>query len=508
MKFLNNKTCAVLLLLGIWMIPIAPAVFAQDDSAPAPSQQSDQGAAPAATAPPELNVENPPLSGLDEPQAEPAYGGRSYLIPGLQFSESADSNPSGTANKNTSITLASRGLASLDLQKIWKRSQLGLDYIGGDLYYAGPGFLTRSRNYQVHTFAGDERILWRTGQLAFRDSFNYLPQGSFGFNSFGGAGAFGSALGGGLTGSAPGAGLGGGLTGGGGTNTGLSNGTFGGNQPRVSNAGIVDVVQQISPRSSITLAGAYDFTHFMNKSTAALPVIDSQVSTGQIGFNHILTRKDQVGFMYSFEELHFPIPESGTVEAHVWNGMYGHRITGRLNLVVAGGPKLIQINNSPQNPAFAVLGPTSRRVSGDGRVLLHYMVTSRTNAQFLYTHSITAGSGFFAGANSDATRVSLAHVFGRRWTGTTDAGYSHHSAIQTSLVGLGLNSNTYQYWYAGASLRRQVGQHFGAFVTYQFDDFGSGRCGGGSSTALCGQTARQYVGVVGFDWHPRPLRLD
>ena len=492
MNLLNGKTYTALLAIG--MIALGPALLAQDDSTPAPSQSSDQGAAPAATAPPELNVENPPLSGLDEPQAEPAYGGRSYLIPGLQFSESADSNPGGTSAKNTSVTLASRGLGSLDLQKIWKRSQLGLDYIGGDLYYAGPGFSTRPRNYQVHTFAGDERILWRTGQLAFRDSFNYLPQGSFGFNSFGGAGSFGSALGGGLTGSGPGTGLGGGLTGGG---NGLSSGTFGGNQPRLSNASTVDIVQQLSPRSSITMAGAYDFTHFMNTSTAQIPVINSEMTSGQIGYNRILTRKDQVGFMYAFQELHFPTIGSGTIEAHVWNGMYGHRISGRLNFVVAGGPQLVQINNIPG----------SRRVSGNGRVILHYMVTSRTNAQVLYSHSITPGSGFLAGASTDAVRVSLARVLGRRWNGTVDSGYSHHNAVQANSTA-GLNANSYQYWYAGASLRRQLGQHFGAFVNYQFDDFGSGRCGGGPTNSLCGQTARQYVGVVGFDWHPRPLRLD
>lgn len=506
MKFLNDKTCAAL-LLGIWMVCFAPAVFAQDDATPAPPQQSDQGAAPAATAPPEVNVENPPLSGLDEPQAEPAYGGRSYLIPGLQFSESASSNPAGSTNKNTSVSEVSRGLGSLDLQKLWKRSQLGMDYIGGDLYYAGPGFATRPRNYQVHTFAADERILWRTGQLAFRDSFNYLPQGSFGFNSFGGAGSFGALLGGGVTGAGAGTGLGAGM--GGGANGSLSSPTFGGNQPRISNTGIVDVVQEISPRSSITMAAAYDMTHFMNTSTSTIPVINSQMATGQIGYNRILSRKDQVGVMYSFDELHFPIPNSGTVEAHVVNGMYGHRITGRLNFVVAGGPQIIQINNPPGSPAFLVFGPTSRRVSGNGRVVFHYMVTARTNAQVLYTHSITPGSGFLAGANSDAVRLSLSRVLGRRWTLTTDGGYSHHSAIQTSLLGVGLNANSYQYWYSGASLRRQLGQHFGAFMTYQFDDFGAGRCSGsGGSTAACGQAAQQHVGLIGFDWHPRPLRLD
>ena len=63
----------------------------------------------------------------------------------------------------------------------------------------------------MHTLAAVQRILWRTGQLAIRDSFSYLPEGSFGFSSYGGAAGFGSSLGNGLSGSGAGTGLGGGL---------------------------------------------------------------------------------------------------------------------------------------------------------------------------------------------------------------------------------------------------------------------------------------------------------
>lgn len=511
----------VAVLFAVVVGTFVPAIYAQDTSSSQPSSpqdnsstqsspQEDSGAAPAATVPPEVNVENPPLSGLDEPQAEPAYGGRSYLIPALQFSESADSNASGTSARNTSVTEASRGLASLDLQKIWKRSQLALDDIGGDVFYTGPRFSSLGRNYPVNTFAGDERILWRTGQFTIRDSFNYMPYGSFGLNSFGGASSFGSALGGGLAGGGAGTGVGTGLTGG--TSTGLFNsGSYGsiGFQPRVSNTGIVDIVQELSPRSSVTLAGSYDYTHFLNKSQSSVSVIDSQLASGQVGYDRILNRKDQIGFLYAFEELHFPISGSGTVDAQVWNAIYGHRITGRLNLVLAGGPQLVTVYNPPNSLSFLAFGPSTRKISGNGKVIFHYIVTSRTNVQIQYQRYVSPGSGFFAGANTDAARVSLGHVFGRRWTGITDSGYSHHSSIQKNLLTGGINSSAYQFWYAGASLRRQLGQHFGAFVSYQFNNFGAGQCASSTgSTAVCGQSISQHNGVIGFDWHPRPIRLD
>jgi hypothetical protein len=165
---------------------------AQDDSGSGTS-----GAVPAATAPAEQNnVENPPLSGLDQPSAEPAFGGRSYMVPGFQVSESADSNAVNSTGQNRHTSEITRALASVDLQKLWRRYQLGLDYIASGDFYAGPLLSTgQGRATQAHTFAGVERILWRTGQLAIRDSFSYLPEGSFGFSSYGGAAGFGSSLG-------------------------------------------------------------------------------------------------------------------------------------------------------------------------------------------------------------------------------------------------------------------------------------------------------------------------
>jgi len=496
----------VLLLLLSASVCVSIAA-AQDGSG-----SNDAGAVPAATAPAEQNnAENPPLSGLDQPVAEPAFGGRSYLVPGLQLSESVDSNAAGASGSKNHMAEISRALASVDMQKIWRRYQFGLDYIAGGDFYAGPTILSgQGRATQNHTLAADQRILWRTGQLVIRDSFDYLPEGTFGFSSYGGAGSVGSALGG-ISGSGAGTGLGGGISGG--SPAGLfGGGQFGslGFQPRIGNDTIVDITQGLSPRSTVTLAGGYDLTNYLNvnNSTAPFKIINSQQTTGQIGFNHLLTRKDQVGVQYAFQEFHFPRAGSGSITAHVWNALYGRRITGKLNLAIAGGPQLVKVQNqvTASNPSAT----SSNLVSANGSLTFNYTVSSRTSATVMYQRFVTPGSGFFAGANTNAARFTLGHRLGRHWTTNTDVGYSHNSNLQTSTTtsGAGIQTRSYQFWYAGSSLQRQLGQQFSVFVSYQFNDMGVGQCTGAGSGAVCGLSALRHTGQIGINWHPRPIRLD
>jgi hypothetical protein len=496
------ELAVVLLFCGI--------VFAQDDTAPGQSSgtpSDTNGAPPAATGTPGQSMENPPLSGLDVPTAEPAFGGRSYLQPALQFSESANSNATGTNNSNyNGISATSQGLGSLDLQKLWKRYAIGLDYVAGGVAYSGPTLPGRGNAYQVHTLASDQRILWRTGQLAIRDSFDYLPEGTFGFNSMGGAGSFGSALGG-IAGA--GSGLGGGISGG--SPAGLFGaGSFGyiGFEPRIDNLAIIDITQELSPRSTVTLGGGYDIGHYLNSPQASFPIVDSEQATGQVGYDRILNQKNQIGVLYAFQEFHFPLANTGDVRAEVWNALYAHRISGRLNLVLAGGPQLVDVHRPP----VLLLGVTiplapTETVSANGSVTLQYTVSSRTSGQVLYQRYITPGSGFYAGADTNAARLSMSHLFGRRWTGATDCGYSHNSALQNASPSVGLNAHAYQFWYAGGSLRRHLGPHFDAFASYQFNDFGSTACTSSKSN-VCGQAIERQTGMVGITWHPRPIRLD
>ena len=469
----------VVILMASWVAP----GFAQETG--------DQGAPPAATGPDTTTgvIENPPLSGLDDPSFEPGYGPRSYLLPRAQVSEAVDTNSNGTLGSNTSINEVTRALGALTLQEVWKTHPLDIDYTGGVTRYHARG----EKIYQVHSFAGTQRFLWRTGQLALRDSASYSPQASFGFGSFGGAGAVSGGGGlGGLVG-------GGGVTGGGGGNV-FNNGQLGslGNQPRVTNLSIIDITQSFSPRSSFLLAGGYGLTTFIN---APAGYLNSQQITGQVGYTYQLSRKDQLALMYAFQEFHFPSAGSGSFNANIWQVLYGHRISGRLDIKFGGGPQWIRTNS--------ILQGNRSVISGSGHASLTYVTSARTNLHVTYSHYTNPGSGFFAGSNSDSIRLGLSHALTRRWNGTINTGYSRNSRILTQLSSLLNNAGTFQYWYAGAALRRQLSRQFGVFASYQFDKIGfdSGFCSG-SPSPNCSRDSMRHVGVIGLDWRPHPIRLD
>ena len=325
MKKLVTQSVLSLLLLALCV----PKTWAQ-----APSDQNAGGAPPAASG---LDTttqmsENPPLSGLDQPSFEPGFGTRSYLAPEVELSESLDSNNLADFSKSN-YTESTRALGSLELQKLWKLHPLDVDYVGGVDWYNG----ANGRVYQVHSLAATQRFLWRTGQLAVRDSFSYLPEGAFGFGSFGGAAAFGA---GGLGGQGLG-GVSGGI---------FSNTSYGAIGNQVSNMAVVDATQYLSPRSSVVITGGYALTDFLSTpKTSFCPVsancyFNSQESIGQVAYNRQITRNDQIALVYAYEQLHFPGTSAGSLNVNLGQLEYGHRISGKLDFRVGGGPEWVHLS--------------------------------------------------------------------------------------------------------------------------------------------------------------------
>ena len=124
----------------------------------------------------------PPVTSLDQASLEPTVAVRSFLQPGVHLTETVNSNlgASGTVG----IT---RILGSLDLTRIWSRYAFLADYVGGVSLYSD----SIGSPSQVHAMAAAQRYSWRTGQLQVRDGLTYLPEGSFGFSGFNGAGGGG-----------------------------------------------------------------------------------------------------------------------------------------------------------------------------------------------------------------------------------------------------------------------------------------------------------------------------
>lgn len=477
------------------------------------SDQKSSGAAPAATGL-DTNTEmseNPPLSGLDQPRFEPGFGTRSYLAPKAELSEAVDSNGLGNFSSTGNITETTRALGSLDLQKLWKMHPFDLDYIGGVDWYSGPN----SRVYQLHSLAATQRFLWRTGQFALRDSFSYLPEGAFGFGSFGGAGAFG---GGGLgDGEIPGS-------------TGVplfSNVSFGAIGSQLANMGIADATQYLSPRSSVVLTGAYGLTDFLNSPKTSLCGLksgcffNSQETIVQAGYNYQVSRHNQIALVYAYEQLHFPAASAGSLNVNMWEVQYGHRVSGKLDFVLGGGPEWVHRSQSEEellgtiptglpctNALLTCVVVRSSFVTGSAQASLRYHMSARSNLVLTYLRYISPGSGFFGGANTDIARFAISHSLGRKWTMTIDTGYSNNSRLLGVTSGAAAGTSKYHYWYAGGGVHRQLGRYFAGFASYQYNAFGfsSGGCTGTSPG--CGRSYGRNILLLGLNWTPQPIRLD
>src|SRR5579864_8179679 len=389
----------------IWAIGMLACAFtgawAQDAPAP-PDNGQPQAQEPVPAYgqdnTPATMSENPPLSGLDQPTLEPHAAPLSYLQPGATASESADSNVTSTPGSNSFISV-SRAIGSLALRRLWSHYDLALDDAGGVAYY----------NLKGQGWKGleqadlDQKITWKRGQFSVRDSFSYLPEGNFGeaYGALGSAGitslgntAFGSFWGGSALGS-----------------LGLA--------PRILNVSIADVTESLTPKSSVTAAGGYALTHFYGNQTNGNAFFGSSQVSAQAGYNRILTSHTQIALVYGYQGFDFNT--FGTAfHSHVIQGMYGHRISGRMDLLLGAGPQITFIDTQSQvcsipliQPQFCVLlggslssvtdKSTKLGVAAQGRLRYKF---PRTSLDLTYQRYETSGAGFFAGAQSDIARLS------------------------------------------------------------------------------------------------------
>jgi len=499
----------------------AGAAWAQGDEPPAPAPASagaqDLPAAPVS--------ENPPISAIDQPGLEPHAAPESFLLPGLHFSESADSNVDNSLG-GSSVSPVTRGMGSLTLQKLWRNYAVAMDYIGGVLYYDQKGLGLE----QLHQFDLDNRITWKRGQLAVRDSFSYLPEGTFGFQAYGGSGAYDASLGGAGSGMLGASAFG--------AQSSAFNGTSNialGTVPRLANLALADVVEELSPKSALTLSAGYGIEHFYGNipsvigGLANVSFIGSSEETVQVGYDRSLNPKDQVALSYGYQGFNFSTVGTA-MHSHVLQAMYGHRISGRMNFTIGAGPQFTHLSdvatvctflgiplNVPSNDClgfggtFVGVPQSSNHIGVAGRVSLRYKFP-KTSVSLSYDRFNTNGSGLFAGSRSDIAVLDVQRPLSRVWDFFGDLGYSRNSRLQAG--GSAVNANNFSYVYAGVGLHRQFGRSLRGFVSYQFNDLSFDTAcpalaaSQSTPTLGCSNQSQRHVGSIGLDWIPRPIRLD
>jgi hypothetical protein len=508
-------------LQPVWMLAMLlltlGMAWGQDESTsatPPPVTSQQQQPIPAygqENAPPPI-TENPPISGLDQPGLEPHSAPISYLQPGVTVSESADSNIGNTLGTGQSFRSVTRGLASLTLQRLWSHYDLALDYVGGAAYYDqhGLGFTS------LQQLDLDQKMTWKRGQLSLRDSFSYLPEGNFG-------GAYGS------LGSQGIASLG--TTALGSFWSGAALGTLG-QASRILNASLGEITENLTPKSAVTAAGGYAFTHFYgNDFTTGAPFLGSSQTSFLVGYDRLLTSRTQVAIVYGYQAFDFSVLDTA-FHSDVIQLMYGHRVSGRMDFIAAAGPQFVNASlpglvcgNPPTCTDLVPGNIPDHRIGVAARAQLRYRFT-KSSMDLSYQRLLTSGSGFFAGAESDIARLSVTRPLNRIWNMFADLGYSRNSreiplsAAQLATCAFpgqtnpgnlppcpGIDANVYNIGFAGFGVHRAVGRTFHVYGSYQFNElsFDHSYCGG---LTACSRIGNRNVITVGLDWTPRPIRLD
>jgi hypothetical protein len=465
-------TRALLMVLGI-------SLFAAAQNDP-PSERTGPAPALGQTAP-ILDPENPPISGLDEAGLEMRSASRSFVSYGLSLSETADTNASNQLDRQR-ISSVTHLLGALDLQRFYAKTDLFAEYVGGGAFYSNA---TRDVS-QLHALGVMGVSRWRTGRLTLRDSFSYLPEGSFSVGAFGSNPGLGIATGGGTSGLA-----GGGLPG----SHFFGNGQFGsvGLTPRLSNSAFADVVQSLTPRSAITIATGFSNAHFFDNTDQ---LINSDKVMVQAGYSYMLGRRDQVGAVYGFQQFRFPQDAGGQIDAQIANFRWSHAISGKMNLVAGIGPQRLVIEDP-------VLG-SETRWSVNGRAAVRYRFT-RTSIAATYEKFTSAGSGFFAGSDTQAVRLGMTRPLARTFEIYLDLGYSHNRRLQSQEL-TGEPGNAFDHGFARVLLRKHLGREYSAFAAYRFNEssFDNPVCDSGT----CGRSTERHMVTIGVEWHPRPSRID
>ena len=268
-----------------------------------------------------------------------------------------------------------------------------------------------------------------------------------------------------------------------------------GQTPRITNVAIADVVENLTPRSSVTAAASYGIVHFMEDNT--LNLIGSHQFGAQGGYNYVLGPKDQIAVSAGYQAFSFPgIVGADNINSEVVQLLYGHRVSGRMDLVIGAGPQWTEIHDP--------LAGTTTNLNASGRFTLRYRF-HKASTSVSYERFNTSGSGFFAGGESDVATFTAARPLGRKYSAQADLGFARTRRLQT--VTVGVNAKSFDYVFAGFAVRRQFNYNWGAFLAYQWNDqiLDSSFCTPG---VPCNRIAVRHVVTIGVDWHFHPIRLD
>jgi len=450
---------------------------------PGGEQGAETPPSPAQPAAPPL----PPLSSVEGFTLQHEGETRNYFLPSFVYAGIADTNAQETVG-NHRTDFASALVLNLDLQRLKRTSQFNLDYMGGEQLYTYPltfGAPQDSRfAFGYHSLNLAEQVWLRRWSFKLFDRFSYLPEAWFGFGGFAGLdtseGGVGTGLGGEAFGAAPilASGL-------------ISNETILTGRTRTfGNLATAEVGYKASARSDFTLAGGIGNFQYIDSG-----LLDSNYWFLLAGYNHRLTRRDEVGIIYLDMLLTF----HGINNERLVRGFelaYGRQVTNRLALKLAAGP----LASSFAKP----LGGSVTNALWSTEDSLEYQFR-RSTLTASFTRMVTNGAGVLLGAETSLFTVGVSCPLRRRVDGSLNFGYAYNQSL-APLASASYPAKFATYT-ANASISRQWGKHLSLFITYMVDRQASNTPISFSNTTP-GTIFWRQMGTIGINLHRRPGSLE
>jgi len=440
--------------------PLASAAGAQDE---------DQGPQP-------LTPDTTPLSGALNVGLGNLQNDHSYWQPHVDISGSVDSNPQEGPNSTNWSTWTSIS-GGLDLHRISGNSDLTLSYLGGGMIATG-GQASSGALQQLGVI---EKLSLRRWTLSFVDQLSYLPGSALAFGGLDGVGlGEGGSVGLGSSFGLPGQ-----------TNlTGLGQ--------SLANAFTTEADVNLTPRTSLTFVGGYTVLDYPDSS-----LLNSTGANFRGGYNYLLTRKDTVAVFYTYSGIRYGNFDQ-SIDVHTIQGSYARRVTGKLAFQIAAGPQIAMFRTPIPNSSGSSGGGTtstssSRELYWSLSANLDYQLR-RTGFNLSYNHGVNGGTGLLGGSVGDIVAGSITHQMSRTFSSGISAGYSRNFGLAIGALPV---SQTYNYWFAGATFTHPVGRTLGLTFAYQmqYQDSNSSFCFG----PTCGTSVIRHVISFGIGWHERPL---
>lgn len=419
-----------------------------------------------------LNPDVTPLTGVQNPTLGSPEVRHSYWVPGFQWSGAIQSN-SYNQNANSSWIMNNYLVGNFSLLEAWSHAEFDVNYSAGGFFSSDT---SQQGNDYYHQLALSQTFRRNRWTLQLLDQFSYLPQSSIGF---GGGTGLGTPTGGGTGGPViPGI-----------NNNYVPNQSiFAAVGARYSNASSVQLTYNITRRGSLTFSGSYGLLNFIDPGN-----VDNDTTTGTIGYNYALSRKNTIGMFYRFSAYHY----SGQPEAngdHSANFAYSRKVTGRLALQLFGGPEFTTSRVVVPNGNSVTYGVNS------GANLIYAFPKGGFNVG--YTHGMSGGSGVLTGTTADQLTASATHKLSRIWTGQINFSFAHNAPLSNAP---NATTQTFNTWNAGGGVSRPLGRNSSLAIAYNatLTDYALGGCTG----AACSSSNTFNYVTINFQWHTRPLVL-